>query len=194
MNIEAATDARTRRKLIMTRCLVNPVLISTAFAIALAGCVSPPPTSVAVAAAVPAPVRLAKIEASLKAMSFEKRDDGWYLSLPAPLVFPFDSDAVGAEARENLIKVARELRSVGVDHVLVRGHTDAVGAREYNLALSKRRADAVARVFAEGGYPVEGIDAKGMGSAVPVGDNATVEGRAKNRRVVIIVQVPTASA
>lgn len=192
MNIEAAVRATTWRKLMATRCLVNVGLVTTAFAIA--GCASPPPAPVPVAAAVTAPTRLEQIEGSLKAMSFEKRDDGWYLSLPAPLVFPFDSDAVGSDARDNLVKIARELRSLGIDHVLVRGHTDTVGAREYNLALSKRRADAVARVFAEGGYPVEGIDAKGMGSAVPVGDNATADGRAKNRRVVIIVQVPTANA
>lgn len=194
MNTEAATRATTWLKLMEIRCLVNVALIATAFA--MTGCAAPPlaPASAPDAAAVTAPTRIEKIEASLKAMSFEKRDDGWYLSLPAPLVFPFDSDAVGAEARENLIKVARELRTLGIDHVLVRGHTDAVGAREYNLALSKRRADAVARVFADGGYPVEGIDAKGMGSAVPVGDNATVDGRARNRRVVIIVQVPTTSA
>lgn len=93
-----------------------------------------------------------------------------------------------------LSKSRANLRSLGIDRMLVRGHTDAVGAREYNLALSKRPADAVARVLGEGEYPVEGIDTKGMGSAVPVSENATVDGCAKNRRMVIIVQVPTASA
>ncbi len=93
-----------------------------------------------------------------------------------------------------LSKSRANLRSLGIDRMLVRGHTDAVGAREYNLALSKRPADAVARVLGEGEYSVEGIDTKGMGCAVPVSENATVDGCAKNRRVVIIVQVPTASA
>ena len=172
-------------------------LATITVALAVSGCASPPPpppAPLAVAPVAPAPTRFERIEASLKAMSFEKRDDGWHLSLPAPLVFPFDSDAVGTDARDNLIKIGRELRSLGIDLVLVRGHTDTVGSREYNLALSKRRADAVARVLSEGGYPLEGIDAKGMGSAVPITENATAEGRAKNRRVVIIVQVTTASA
>ena len=122
-------------------------------------------------------------------MKFEQRDDGWHLSLPAPLIFPFDSDAVAATARENLIAVARELRELGIEQVVVRGHTDTVGTRDYNLALSKRRADAVAKVLAEGGYPSEKIDSKGLGSTVPIADNATAEGRSQNRRVVIIVQV-----
>ena len=164
--------------------------LGLAMIVALAGCASPPPAPVAVTPK--APTRAEKIGGSLRAMSFEERADGWYLSLPAPLIFQFDSDIVAADARDNLIRVAVELRSLGIDQVIVHGHTDTVGAREYNLALSKRRADAVARVLGEGGYPPDGIDARGMGSNVPVADNTTSEGRAKNRRVVIIVQVPLA--
>jgi outer membrane protein OmpA-like peptidoglycan-associated protein len=153
---------------------------------ALTGCASPPAP---VVAAPKAPTRAEQIVAALKAMSFEQREDGWQLSLPAPLVFQFDSDTVSPDAHGNLVRIARELRTLGIAQVLVRGHTDTVGAREYNMALSKRRADAVARVLGEGGFPSEGIDAKGLGSSVPVADNTTNEGRAKNRRVVIIVQV-----
>ncbi len=152
----------------------------------LTGCASPPPP---VVVAPKAPTRMEQVVAALKSMSFEQREDGWHLSLPAPLVFQFDSDIVATDAHDNLVRIARELRSLGIGQVLVRGHTDTVGAREYNMALSKRRADAVARVLGEGGFPSEGIDARGMGSSVPVADNTTNEGRAKNRRVVIIVQV-----
>ncbi len=164
--------------------------LGMAVIVALAGCATPPPAPVRVPAQ--APTLAEKIGGSLRAMSFEERDDGWYLSLPAPLIFQFDSDIVAADARENLIRIAAELRSSGIERVNVHGHTDIVGTRKYNLALSKRRADAVARVLSEGGYPPDGIDAKGMGSTVPVADNTTSEGRGKNRRVVIIVQVAVA--
>lgn len=153
----------------------------------LAACASTPPP-----APEPAPKvasRIERIEAALKAMSFEKQDDGWYLSLPAPLIFPFDSDVVATDARENLFRIALQLRELGIDRVMVRGHTDNVGTREYNLALSKRRADAIAAMLGEGGFPFDRIDAKGLGFSLPIADNATPEGRAKNRRVVIIVQI-----
>jgi outer membrane protein OmpA-like peptidoglycan-associated protein len=152
----------------------------------VAACASPPP---APAATAPAKTRAEIIYAALKALDFEQRDDGYHLSLPAPLIFPFDSDVVAATARDTLIRVGRELRELGIDRALVRGHTDNVGANDYNLALSKRRADAVAKVLVDGGYPAEKIDAKGLGYSVPVADNTTSEGRSKNRRVVIIVQL-----
>lgn len=166
-----------------------------AVVLALAGCATEVPKSVPVASAV-APSEstpLERIVSALKALVFEQRDDGWNLSLPTPLVFPFGSDVVSDDAHNNLLRVAKELRRLGINQILVRGHTDAVGAREYNLALSKRRAEAVALVLAEGGFPLKGIDAKGMGSEAPIADNSTSEGRAKNRRVVVIVQVQEAA-
>ncbi len=162
--------------------------------VGLGGCATSTPAPVVVAATPKAPTRIEQVVAALKAMSFEQRDDGWNLSLPTPLVFQFDSDVVSADAHDNLVRIARELRSLGIQQVLVRGHTDTIGTNDYNMALSKRRADAVARALGEGGYPPDGIDAKGMGSSVPVAENATTEGRAKNRRVVIIVQVDALAA
>ncbi|MEO7253428.1 MAG: OmpA family protein [Casimicrobium sp.] len=169
--------------------------IGLAVVLAISGCATeiPKPTPVAAPVAPNEPTRLERIVSALKALIFEQREDGWNLSLPTPLVFPFASDVVSDDAHGNLLRVAKELRRLGISHVLVRGHTDAVGAREYNLALSKRRAEAVARVLAEGGFPIESIDAKGMGSTAPVADNGTSEGRAKNRRVVVIVQVDEAA-
>ena len=151
-------------------------------------CAAPPPAPAAAPAA-KATTRAEIAKAALKAMNFELRDDGWHLTLPSPLTFSFDSDAVTVGARDNLIRVGRELKELAIERALVRGHTDNVGAREYNLGLSKRRADAVARVLNDGGYPAERIDTKGLGESLPTGDNASAEGRAQNRRVVIIVQV-----
>ena len=92
-------------------------------------------------------------------------------------------------ARDTLLRVGRELTELGIDRALVRGYTDNVGTTEYNLSLSMRRADAVARVLADGGYPTGKIDSKGLGATVPTADNNSAEGRSQNRRVVIIVQI-----
>ena len=185
MNFDRAKRLQRAFRVLMTSALIGALVGG------LTGCATPPPAPVA--ATPPSPSRAERIATTLKAMNFEPNDDGWHLSLPAPLVFAFDSDVVAADARDNLIQVARELHALDVKQVLVRGHTDTVGATEYNMGLSKRRAEAVARVMGEGGYPVGQIDAKGLGSAAPIAENSTAEGRAKNRRVVIIVQVDVAT-
>lgn len=151
---------------------------------AVAGCSSTPPVP-----ATAAPTRRERIAAALRAMNFSPEGDDWYLSLPVPLLFEFGRDVVGEGARQSLGGVARQLTELDVARVLVRGHTDNIGSHEFNLALSKRRADAVARVLTDSGFPAARMDSRGLGYAVPVADNGTEEGRAQNRRVVIIVQI-----
>lgn len=170
--------ARTQRRR-LGQCLLVGMLVLVLSG--LAGCGTTP-------VAAPEPTRTEKVRAALKAMSFVEEADGWHLSLPAPLVFEFDSETVASGARDSLLRIARELRELGIERTLVRGHTDNVGTREYNLALSKRRADAVARVLAEGGFPPDRVESTGLGFSLPLADNGTAEGRAQNRRVVIIVQ------
>lgn len=113
----------------------------------------------------------------------------WHLPLSALLTFSFDSDIPALSARATLLRVGYELTELGIDRVLARGHTDNVGSTDYNLTLSKRRADVVARVLTDGGYPAVKIDSNGVGSAVPTADNNMADGRSQNRRVVIIVQI-----
>lgn len=65
------------------------------------------------------------------------------------------------------------------------GHTDNVGSDEYNLNLSRKRAEAVANYLESKGISSARISIEGAGSAKPIADNATEEGRSKNRRVDI---------
>jgi outer membrane protein OmpA-like peptidoglycan-associated protein len=69
--------------------------------------------------------------------------------------------------------------------VEIRGHTDASGDAEANRALSLRRAESVRRAFIEMGLPAARLTAVGRGEDSPIADNATPEGRARNRRVEI---------
>jgi outer membrane protein OmpA-like peptidoglycan-associated protein len=160
--------------------------VIAALACALLGACAAPPTR-----PVPAPLmsRIEFAHLSLKAMNFEQEQDGWHLTLPAPLVFEFDRDAVSARARESLLRVGRELAELGIERALVRGHTDNVGNKDYNRTLSLRRATAVARVLIDGGFAADRIETKGLGDSQPIGNNTTADGRLQNRRVVIIVQV-----
>ena len=67
--------------------------------------------------------------------------------------------------------------------VEVAGHTDSAGSAEYNEGLSERRANTVRDYLVSRGVNPGNLTAKGHGEAEPVADNATAEGRARNRRV-----------
>lgn len=97
-------------------------------------------------------------------------------AVPADVLFAFDSARVTAGGRAALRRL--EVRG---RRVTVVGHTDARGSAAYNLRLSRRRAAAVARVL--------GGDAavRARGEAEPVASNARPAGRARNRRVEIVV-------
>lgn len=71
----------------------------------------------------------------------------------------------------------------GSAHVLVEGHTDSVGDPAANMALSQRRATAVAEYLVAAGIPAERLSAIGFGDTRPVADNQTDQGRQSNRRI-----------
>lgn len=70
----------------------------------------------------------------------------------------------------------------------VQGHTDSSGTDVANNALSQARATAVKETLASLGVGADRISAKGFGASVPVADNTTVEGRARNRRIAFSIE------
>ena len=68
----------------------------------------------------------------------------------------------------------------------IQGHTDNAGAKDANLKLSKERADAVKASLVKGGITATRLTTAGLGDTQPVGDNKTDDGRASNRRVVLV--------
>jgi len=80
-------------------------------------------------------------------------------------------------------------KSIGAKKTLrVEAHTDDQGPDAANLSLSQRRADAVKKALVDAGIAGSRITAVGRGEAAPVADNASADGRARNRRVEITVQ------
>jgi OmpA-OmpF porin, OOP family len=69
----------------------------------------------------------------------------------------------------------------------IQGHTDSTGSAAYNLKLSQRRAESVRSYLVDSGVSPDQLVAKGYGQSQPAVSNATAEGRAKNRRVVMFV-------
>jgi outer membrane protein OmpA-like peptidoglycan-associated protein len=98
--------------------------------------------------------------------------------------FDLGSADLRSESDASLNDVARLLNSHPDWKLSIEGHTDAIGAPASNLALSQRRADAVRAVLSSR-YRVAAsrLSAKGFGQTKPKESNATLEGRAHNRRV-----------
>ncbi len=69
----------------------------------------------------------------------------------------------------------------------IEGHTDSQGPADYNMKLSQRRAEAVRQYLIEHGISADRLEAKGYGETRPIATNRTAAGRAKNRRVEIIL-------
>ncbi|VWX53612.1 OmpA family protein [Novosphingobium sp. 9U] len=110
--------------------------------------------------------------------------DGILLNLP-DVTFAVDSTEISPAFQASLDKVAQSMVQYPDSLIDVYGHTDSTGSDAYNLDLSKRRADAVARYLISRGVSSARIQTQGMGESYRVADNATAEGRAKNRRVEV---------
>ena len=109
------------------------------------------------------------------------------LDLPSDVNFAFDRSDIQPRFYLTLNAVSRVLARYPSTYVDVNGHTDAVGSYEYNQALSERRADAVADYLADRSVNPVRMHVAGFGKTEPIASNATVSGRAANRRVEIIL-------
>jgi OOP family OmpA-OmpF porin len=102
--------------------------------------------------------------------------------------FDFNESEIRASDRRELDEVAEFLRGQSQAYVVLNGYTDNVGSEEYNLALSRRRAESVANyLMNRHGVDRERIVLQWYGYANPVASNDTEAGRAKNRRVEMAV-------
>lgn len=98
-----------------------------------------------------------------------------------------DSDVLTPRGREALGTLLSELRSTPVQQIEIAGHTDNLGTEDYNRDLSQRRAETVKHYFITQGVAEHHLIAQGYGSSLPIADNATAEGRQRNRRTEIII-------
>jgi outer membrane protein OmpA-like peptidoglycan-associated protein len=113
--------------------------------------------------------------------------EGIAVTFPDGLLFPFDSDQLHSDARENVRRFAASLVKYPNTRALVVGHTDSDGDESYNQGLSERRARAAADFIAANGVAPSRITTIGSGETEPIADNATVEGRSQNRRIEVAI-------
>lgn len=126
---------------------------------------------------------------SSEGLEIERRNGTLTLRLGASVAFAVGSAGLSEPARQSLALVARVLRDYSASLVTVFGHTDDSGDASTNQALSEQRALAVLHALTDSGVAVQRLLAVGMGSREPLVSNATVEGRERNRRVELRVEV-----
>jgi chemotaxis protein MotB len=129
-----------------------------------------------------------------KGLTVNQRDGKVYVSMENKLLFESGSWAVGLEGKKAVVAVGSVLAQNPDIAVLIEGHTDndkfagAVGQIENNWDLSTKRATAIVNILSENkAVKKENLTAAGRGEFAPLMSNDTPEGKAKNRRIEIIL-------
>jgi outer membrane protein OmpA-like peptidoglycan-associated protein len=106
------------------------------------------------------------------------------------VLFDFNKSDIKESAISHLAKLAAFLNTNVDRNVVIEGHTDNVGAEEFNMLLSQQRADAVQTYLRSQGVASQRLTAFGKGELLPVTDNTSSMKRQQNRRVEVIISDP----
>jgi len=137
------------------------------------------------------------LEKAKQELQYQETGKSLSMNLSGDVLFDYDKATLKPAAEEALKKVAVVLSQFPESMVTVEGYTDSKGKKSVNMELSRERATVVKNwLVKNGGVAAANISAKGFGEDNPVAPNANPDGsddpvgRAKNRRVSIIVEKP----
>lgn len=152
-----------------------------------------PATKSPVSAKAPEKKAVGQHHSSVEPLAQKDENSEALLEVPESLRMHFKTGSAGtagfaAQDLETLQRIARFARNNPGTRIRVEGHTDSVGSEAVNLSLSQRRAESVRALLAgEFNLDVGRIEARGFGEERPVADNGTPQGRASNRRVLVVL-------
>jgi len=120
--------------------------------------------------------------------------DNYEVEYSESVLFKFGSSSLTPDSKKQLDSAASKILDEHRYVVEIQGHTDKTGSPEYNLQLSKKRADAVVQYLTlQHKVPLHRVFVHGVGSEAPALDNKTREGREQNRRVDVKLYTPKAN-
>ena len=130
-----------------------------------------------------------KIEEEVPGATVERVDNAIVITFDenSGVYFETNKYNINSASKESLDKLIGVFKEYPETDILVVGHTDSVGAEEYNMTLSKNRANSVTSYLTSNGISNSRLTTNWFGETQPKHDNSTKEGRAKNRRVNIAV-------
>ena len=128
-----------------------------------------------------------EMEQDIEGARIERIGEGIKITFDSGILFAYNSANLESEARRNLTSLATILNKYDDTDILLEGHTDSDGAADYNLGLSRQRAQSVNDFLA--GLEVLGsrFTVKGYGEEQPISTNETSEGKSQNRRVEVAI-------
>ncbi|SER69681.1 protein of unknown function [Nitrosomonas sp. Nm51] len=127
-----------------------------------------------------------KLASQLEALKAEQTERGIIMTLEN-ILFAFNSAELQPGGEMTVARIADYLNNYPNRYVLIEGFTDSVGSDEYNLELSKQRAESVQRSLIRHRVNPRRVSVVGLGEAYPVAPNTTEAGRQQNRRVEIVI-------
>ena len=128
----------------------------------------------------------ADLRARLQNLHATRGAEGMQMTLD-DIAFAPNQSALRPEARAALGKLVQFVNQDRSKAIRIEGHTDSRGSENSNRLLSQRRADAVRDALVAAGVAAARISTQGLGESQPVATNDTEEGRARNRRVDVIL-------
>ncbi|WP_104734899.1 OmpA family protein [Hanstruepera ponticola] len=130
-----------------------------------------------------------KIEEEIPGAQVERVDDAIVVTFDenSGVYFATDKYNINSASQETLNKLIGVFKEYPDTNILVVGHTDSVGSEDYNMTLSKNRANAVTDYLSGNGISRGRLNTNWFGETQPMHDNSTAAGRAKNRRVNVAI-------
>jgi outer membrane protein OmpA-like peptidoglycan-associated protein len=127
----------------------------------------------------------ARLRADLESLQAKETERGMVLTL-GDVLFATDQSTIRPGAMLTIERLADFMRAHPAMSVMIEGHTDSVGASDYNRDLSQRRSDAVMSALSSRGVAPANIRSRGLGEEYPSASNDSPGGRQQNRRVEVV--------
>ena len=129
----------------------------------------------------------AEIERDIEGARVERIGEGIKITFSSGILFDVNRADLKDYSKAELVKLAHILNKYDDTNILLAGHTDSTGSDEYNLGLSRRRAQSVAHYLSIHNVKPERFTVYGYGKSDPIASNDSVDGRAQNRRVEVAI-------
>jgi outer membrane protein OmpA-like peptidoglycan-associated protein len=129
----------------------------------------------------------AEIARDIQGAKVERIGEGIKITFSSGILYDFDKAMLKDNYKSELSQLSTILNKYSDTNILLAGHTDSTGSEQYNLDLSRRRAQSVADYLGTQNVDYARFTIEGYGMSQPIASNDTPEGRAQNRRVEVAI-------